>query len=100
MSLTTVGILGAVATFLGTLSGFVVALRRSHADGEDHWQDLVRSQLAAQIERNASLELRVAELWTAIDNERQDRRRIESLMATRISLLESILRQNGIALPT
>ena len=100
MSLTVAGILGAIATFIGTVSGFIVAVRRSHSDSEDHWQDLVRAQLSAQIIRNAELEQKISDLWSMLDAERVDRRRVELSMATRISLLESILRSNGIALPS
>lgn len=100
MDLTTVGVFGAAATLLGTISGFVVALRRSKADGDDHWQDLVRVQLADQIERNSLLERRVSELWAALDAERAERRRVEAGMAGRIALLESVLRAHGIAPPT
>ena len=100
MSLATAGGFGAIATLIGTVSGLVVALRRSHSDSEDHWQDLVRAQLSAQIVRNAELETKISDLWSMLDLERNDRRRVEMSMATRISLLESILRQNGIALPT
>ena len=99
MSLTVAGIVGAIATLIGTVSGFVVALRRSEADGDDHWQELVRAQLSAQIIRNAELEQKISDLWSMLDLERNDRRRVELSMASRISLLESILRSNGIALP-
>lgn len=100
MDLTTVGIFGAAAALLGTISGFVVALRRSKSDGDGHWQDLVRAQLASQIKRNTLLDRRVSDLWAALDLERTERRRVEAGMATRIALLESILRSHGIVPPT
>ena len=104
MSLTVAGIVGAIATLIGTVSGFVVAVRRSQSEGDGHWQDLVRAQLAAQIEinvkRNEELERRVSDLWAALDGERAERRNVEANMAARIALLESILRSHGIALPT
>jgi hypothetical protein len=99
MNLTSVGLIGAMATLLGTVSGFVVALRRSSSESDDHWQDLVRAQLAAQIQRNEALDRRVSELWVALDTERIERRRIEAAMGSRIALLESILRTHGIDLP-
>lgn len=99
MSLTAVGVVGAIATLIGTLSGFIVAVRRSSADSDDHWQDMVRAQLAAQIDRNTALDRRVGELWQALDLERIERRRIEASMGHRIALLEATLRDHGIALP-
>lgn len=99
MNLAAAGIIGALATFVGTITGFVVALRRSKSDGDGHWQLLVRAQLADQIERNSLLDRRVTELWAELDSERADRRRAEALLCDRISLAESILRSNGIAPP-
>jgi hypothetical protein len=98
-ALTVAGVIGASTTLLGTLGGFVVAVRRSSADSDDHWQDLVRSQLAAQIGRNEQLDQRITRLWTDLDTERSERRRVEAGMASRIALLESTLRTNGIAVP-
>ena len=99
MNLTAVGIFGAMTTLLGTIGGFVVALRRSSSDSEDHWQELVRAQLATQIDRNSALDARVNDLWSALDIERVERRRIEASMGARIALLEQTLRSNGITVP-
>ena len=100
MSLTVAGIVGAIATLIGTVSGFVVALRRSESDGDDRWHAIMNAQLKSLGERNAELEKKISDLWSMLDAERVDRRRVELSMATRISLLESILRSNGIALPS
>lgn len=100
VSTATAAIIGASATMLAAIGGFIAAMRRSGAEGDDHWQDLVRGQLEAQITRNNELDKKVSDLWEALDREKAERRRIEGKMADRIALLESILRLNGITIPS
>lgn len=82
------GILGGAASFLGVISALIVALRRSKSDSDDSWQRRVRDQLEWQITRNLELSERLACVEQALQAHTR-----------RISMLEQLLRSNGIEVP-
>lgn len=92
MTLSLAGTIGAITTILGACTALVVAFRKSKSESDDSWQARVREQLEWQIRRNNDLLQRVEQLEQALAAERDDRRRTEAEMRSRIIELEARLR--------
>ena len=93
IDLTSPGVVAAAATLVAAISAFIVSMRRSSADSDNHWQEMIRIQLQEQIARTTALS-------EELDIERRERWRIEASLTHRIALLESTLRSHGIAVPS
>lgn len=100
MTLQMGGVIGAVGTLLAAITALVVAFRKSGSESDDSWQRRVREQLDYQVTRNNELLKRVESLESALMAEREERHRSERLLRDRIVQLETLLRVNGISVPS
>lgn len=100
------GVVGAIATLVAVVSTAIATWRKSKAEAEKSWQDMMRGQLEWQINRNDKLEEIVLDLRQQLEQERSERRRqldaeraerlrSEAALNRRIGVLEAFVRDLG-----